>query len=622
MKRPRWSARNAGVVAVTVLLAAFLVLLGPMDWFTHGGEGLVDFPEISWIPEEEFGEEILLAEGESFEFQFVPGQKNLSGVFYYLGAQDAVQGTLGVTVLDSSANILQTEAAAWEEIHAPGWNKITLQHNLKQGESYCLRITNEGSELPIRLLTLDARYIPEENVSGRFPVRYCYDVPTFSSQEKILITMVTIALWLLYLAEAFSASKKRIQKAAICLLLTTLLTWNGMYNLMDYGNTDFKTFQSDSEELVTGAIDAYQAGIYSGQPGYALWEHKPAADGASPGFFEPYESQYGLQGAVFAKLSKHIGIEMMHLCCAFAFAVVGMLIVYLILQRYGRLLAGVFYGTLLLSPWTTNFARNLYWVEFTWFIPMAIGLICAWKIHSKRCRWLCYAAAFLALLIKSLCGYEYVSTIMMGLIQFLLVDLILALISREPKKAAVLFKAILGLGVAALTGFVIALMVHAYFKGSGDIVYGLECIYKVDVLRRTNGGNMLDYGRDYANSLDSSIWFVLCRYFRWDTQIITGLDGNLFPLLCMIPLGIFWQDHQKGRLCVQDLLLYLVTFCAPLSWFVLAKAHSVVHPHMNFVLWNFGFVQICFYVILKKLTCLLAGRQKDPEGPACPEKTS
>lgn len=397
-----------------------------------------------------------------------------------------------------------------------------------------------------------------------------------------------------------------------------------MYNLIDNGNSNFGSFQSDSEELVKITIEAYQAGIYSGKPvEYSLWWYEPPKEGVSPGAYRPYKAQFGLHGAVFTQLSRYIGIGTMHLFCAFSFAVAAMLVVYLVFRQYGQLFAGVFYGVFLLSPWITNFARNLYWVEFTWFIPMAVGLFCAWKIDSKKCRWLCYAAAFLALLIKSLCGYEYISTIMMGLIQFLLADLAAAVVQKEPKKAAVLFRAILGLGLAALAGFAVALLCHAALRGFGDIVLGLEYIFKDDVLRRTNGGNALDYGLAFAkNSLDSSIWSVLCRYFHWNTQIITGLDGNLFPLLCLIPLVIFWRERQKGKLCVRDLLLYLITFCTSTSWFVLAKAHSAVHIHMNYVLWYFGFVQICLYVILKKLLALLIGRQKGSESPACLEKTS
>ena len=43
---------------------------------------------------------------------------------------------------------------------------------------------------------------------------------------------------------------------------------------------------------------------------------------------------------------------------------------------------------------------------------------------------------------------------------------------------------------------------------------------------------------------------------------------------------------------------YTVSFLATISWFVLAKAHSYIHTHMNYVLWYFGFVQVCLYILI------------------------
>ena len=45
--------------------------------------------------------------------------------------------------------------------------------------------------------------------------------------------------------------------------------------------------------------------------------------------------------------------------------------------------------------------------------------------------------------------------------------------------------------------------------------------------------------------------------------------------------------------------MFIVFLCTTLSWFVLGKAHSYIHTHMNYVLWYFGFVQISIYIIIK-----------------------
>ena len=45
--------------------------------------------------------------------------------------------------------------------------------------------------------------------------------------------------------------------------------------------------------------------------------------------------------------------------------------------------------------------------------------------------------------------------------------------------------------------------------------------------------------------------------------------------------------------------MFIVFLGTTLSWFILGKAHSYVHTHMNYVLWYFGFIQICLYIIIK-----------------------
>lgn len=611
-KKISMDAKKCRFALVTVLLAIFLILLGPADYFTHSNVSAIDFPEIGWISQEEYGEEILLEQGDSFSVEFVPGQRHFDGFYMYLGAQDAKQGQLDFTVSDENGKVIGKDKLLLDGLVLPEWEKVTIKSNISVGKEYTITISNKASSAPVKLFTLDDVYIPEETISGNIPLRYTYNVSTFTSQEKILISLAVIALWLLYAAEVVPGHKNFIKKSGVCLLLTVLLAWNGLYGSLDHNNTAFDSYQYDSEALVIGAIDACQAGLHLEQPGFSLGDYTSADDGVSAGTFEPYRSQYGLQGAVFAFLSKFTGIETLYLLCSFCFAVVAILIVCLINIQYDRLMAGIFYVVFLLSPWITNFARNLYWVEFTWFIPMAIGLFCAWKINDQKCRILCYAAAFFSLLIKSLCGYEYVSTIMMGLIQFLLVDLACAASRKDWKSAKNIFKTVFCLGLAALAGFAAAILLHAYCKGEGSIPYGVERIFTEDVLRRTTGGNgnrMLGRWDELSYSMDRSLWSTICGYFSMDTkiyfsmdmQIITGLDGNLFPLLCMIPAGLLYMDAQKKRLDLKQVYLYVICFFTTISWFVLAKGHSAIHYHMNYVLWYFGFVQICLYIIVKKL---------------------
>jgi len=54
--------------------------------------------------------------------------------------------------------------------------------------------------------------------------------------------------------------------------------------------------------------------------------------------------------------------------------------------------------------------------------------------------------------------------------------------------------------------------------------------------------------------------------------------------------------------------MYLVFLMATLSWLILAEGHSVIHGFLNSVLWYFGFVQICLYMIIDRVIKFLKGK--------------
>lgn len=320
----------------------------------------------------------------------------------------------------------------------------------------------------------------------------------------------------------------------------------------------------------------------------------------------PYESQYGLQGKIFSYMSLYMNQEEvfanLNLLCSLMTALVFAIIALLISVKFNCIFASIFLYTFWLSPWTVNFAKSLYWVEFTWFIPMAVGLFCAWKIADRRCRIISYLFAFIAVLCKCLCGYEYISVIMMGLILFLITDGITALWMHEKEKGILFFRTVLILGMVALAGFLVAICIHAQLKGQGDIKQGIINIFQEDVLRRTTGADINEYDGQYVESFNASVWETVCKYFHFDTEIVTGLNGNLFPLLCIVPIGIFVWDVKKKQVNVRMMCLYIMSFLTSVSWFCLAKGHSFIHTHINFVLWYFAYVQTCIYIIVTKVT--------------------
>jgi hypothetical protein len=288
------------------------------------------------------------------------------------------------------------------------------------------------------------------------------------------------------------------------------------------------------------------------------------------------------------------------------------LITYLLSKKYNNIMAGCFLVTFAISPWIVNFARNLYWVEFTWFLPMAAGLFIAWKSESQKCRITGYILVFLSVLIKSLCGYEYITAVMLGSILFVTVDLFTALARKQKKTALLLLRTVVIMGCAALAGFLVAIILHSRLGNSTGVISGIKNIIMDVALRRTAGADLNTEHPVLWESLNASVWDTVAKYFAFSTDIIPGINGNLFPVLCIVPICIFAYDLKNKKTDFEILFLYAVSFVTSLSWFVFGKSHSYVHTQINFVIWYFGFVQICFYIIVSRTVSAIRNRKQEP----------
>jgi len=372
-----------------------------------------------------------------------------------------------------------------------------------------------------------------------------------------------------------------------------------------YYNRD-KSFQRDSESLAVGIITVAKYDIDNGGIKYGLRRiyatdsryeynsnvedtYRIYTDGKLYSNMQEYTSQIGLQGWIYYFFTKYIiqkSITILGLGCCLLLSLVITFICYELYKKYGLLLATSFYLVCICSSWIRNFSTNLYWVEFTWFIPMLLGLICLNNLNKRF--WL-YPLFFLAILVKSACGYEYITVIMLSSIMFFVPEWFCYKENKQQSK--LLFKTILCIGISSLLGFVVTFLIHSYIRGGGIILDGLKSIYHSDVLRRTFG-NVADFHDVYANSLNASIFYVFLLYFRTPAGI-----NALF--LCLAFAFLIYHYRKKTFLLRKDIWLFLVTFITCVSWFILGKSHSYIHTHMNYVMWYMGFIQIGTYFVLK-----------------------
>lgn len=327
------------------------------------------------------------------------------------------------------------------------------------------------------------------------------------------------------------------------------------------------------------------------------------------GSVENYVSQLGLQGKIFSTFTGGMGIrqasKLFQGVLSVLFAVVIVFLSFELYKKYGIVFATVFYLVTMLSPWVIGFSTNLYWMEVTWFAPMLVGIFAANHVESKKARILSYVLAFLTVALKSACGYEYITVVMLGTIVFLLADCTMAVFRKQKENCLLLLKTIFCIGIFALLGFLVVIVAHAYIRGNGNWIGGLKEIYASDVLRRTLGGDSNMFGDVYAESLEAPIWYAVARYFRFQTPILFGIPGIVFLPLVAISFVVLLYGVVRKKNSGEMLALYIWLGIMCISWFVLGKAHSYVHTFLNYVLWYMGYMQIAFYVIVNWVIELL-----------------
>ena len=424
----------------------------------------------------------------------------------------------------------------------------------------------------------------------------------------------------------------------------------GFNGLKVTSDTLFVEHQLDSERLVLdgllhgpGPDGAMRLGKYD-RPRFQnqdLLAHELYAAKNRGGTFTEYQSQYGMQLVFWSWLAAlSDDSRFLQSACALFMALVVAGFFVVLAREFSVRAALCFCATLVFSPWVVIFARNLYWVEATWFLPALVSF--AWgkvALQSPRRFMVLLFLLFATLLTKFLCGYEYITTIVIA--AFLPLAYYATRLRLDAKRAlvqTVLF------GVTAFLAFGVAATLHVRKLGHGegmqyervvDIAKKRLATGDVDALAREACRNAPDlaaccdgYKKNYGDSLTCNPLTLVVRYLRmphflpWEDRIVptwreyvaieevteqmslASLKGALgigpvraslvaykafglvaFPLFCLLAgAASLWRGDRSFSLAL------VISALSPLSWFVLAKGHSYIHLHLNYVLWYLLFV--------------------------------
>ena len=273
-------------VLISIIMLVFLLLLFPLDFFAHGF--YCDVIQLNEINEEDYLGYIDLSQGSS-QTTFSPLKQHFAGFEIVLDNMgDNVSGELTLSTYRSNGKEIESIEVNLGDVIPRTWYMVYLNGRYDKGTEYKLVISAQNCNTDVSLVLVDNDYLSKEGLGNNLLLGYAYSEPTFSHAEKVLILMAMISLWILILAN-LCIKKSHIRKymhiVALFLGMTTLLSWNYMFNSFDEENMErFETFQNGSDSFVLGVIEGEKAGM--GQA-YGLGRYYMAS-----GYYNSYSNEF------------------------------------------------------------------------------------------------------------------------------------------------------------------------------------------------------------------------------------------------------------------------------------------------------------------------------------------
>lgn len=241
-----------GIMVATIIVLLAIILIGPLDIFSHGF--YCDIVDWDWVAAKDFGTPVQLENGD-FEMDFSPIKDHFVGFGIYLLNQPVGNtGSLIMTICNENRKQIDSVKIDLSKVSETKLCHVYVNTALRKGEDYILKFSTEGCSTVPYLPTIDKSYLSGESKAGNIFLGGGYAESTFTWQNKFLIILFILAVYGFICAKLISESKaqKVILVASIITFMTTLLSWNYMYNSLDNSNTAFSDFQYGSERLVRG----------------------------------------------------------------------------------------------------------------------------------------------------------------------------------------------------------------------------------------------------------------------------------------------------------------------------------------------------------------------------------
>ncbi len=287
---------------------------------------------------------------------------------------------------------------------------------------------------------------------------------------------------------------------------------------------------------------------------------------------------------------------------------------------------------MLISQWLTVFGRNLFWALWAFYLPMLMVLffLQRHRATSSPSSLSCFSIVFTGVFIKVIFnGYEYITTTLI----MLLVPLVFYCVrDQRGMRWFMRYMVLAGFSAGCAILLSMALLCLQISAAEGGLLSGAQHI--LFVLKKRTYADPVAFPPEYAASLQAATSDVLWKYvkgtfFDATTYVSShhaGIDRYFFNFIFGYLLIIFGcatmfilaqKKKQQPRIVwVKSIALIIATWfslLAPLSWFVIFKAHSYIHTHMNCIVWHMPFTFFGFALCGQAMRWILPFSQKSSQ---------
>lgn len=409
----------------------------------------------------------------------------------------------------------------------------------------------------------------------------------------------------------FCRNKKTLNLLLFTLIATAIFTfsfWNNKISVFS-SNSWFNSHQIDSDDIVykaTALVKLQKSNLFSPlemssrntlfgfntpKAKYKAWlAPSPTPEGA-------YTSSFGLQKAFIYPIyllwdllknypqakscyvSATTSARFVVILNAIAFAMISLWVAREFSIKSGTIFVGL---TCLLSSWVVVFAHSVYWMMWSWYLPLIISLF--YFQMTQRLSTTFLVAVMLSMLLKSLLGYEYISTIALSAAT---PAIYYGIIRKSGFRQ--ICKHVITIGTACVLGTLLAFFIHAIQLSNyldTSILDGLKHIYTTASYRTNANLGYISTNSLINKSLTASVHQVIFKYIT---------SSSCFEYLWLLFAVVLFKktNDSVNKLSSDERVLELnALFCtilfallAPLSWYAIGKGHSFIHTSVNYVLW-------------------------------------